>query len=53
MNANVFIFSLNNGGSSSFNTSGRLTFYSIGEAINLATLDTRVSALYTAIGAAI
>ena len=53
VNANVFIFSLNNGGSSSFNTSGRLTFYSIGEAINLATLDTRVSALYTAIGAAI
>lgn len=53
VNANVYIFSLNNGGSSSFATSGRLAFYSIGEAINLATLDTRVSALYTAIGAAI
>jgi hypothetical protein len=32
---------------------GRLAFYSIGEAITLSSLDTRVSALFTAIGAAI
>jgi hypothetical protein len=32
---------------------GRLTFYSVGPAIDLAMLDARVSALYTAIGAAI
>jgi len=32
---------------------GRLAFYSIGSAIDLALLDTRVAALYTAIGAAI
>jgi len=33
--------------------SHRLAFYSIGESLNLALLDTRVSALYNAIGAAI
>lgn len=34
-------------------TDARIAFYSIGEALTLASLDTRVSALYTAIGAAI
>jgi len=34
-------------------TNGRLAFYSIGESLDLAALDTRVSALITAIGAAI
>lgn len=53
VNANVYIFSLNNGGSSSFATAGRLAFYSVGESLNLGTLDTRVKALYDAIGAAI
>ena len=32
---------------------GRLAFYSLGESLSLSLLDTRVSALYTAIGAAI
>lgn len=39
-------------GSSSF-SNGRIAFYSIGSSLDLALLDTRVSALYTAIGAAI
>jgi hypothetical protein len=34
-------------------TSGRLAFYSIGESLTLSLLDSRVSTLYTAIGAAI
>jgi hypothetical protein len=34
-------------------TDARLAFYSIGEALDLAALDTRVSNLITAIGAAI
>jgi hypothetical protein len=34
-------------------TDARIAFYSIGEALTLSALDTRVSALYTAIGAAI
>jgi len=37
----------------SFHTDARLAFYSIGESLDLAKLDTRVSALITAIGAAI
>ncbi len=36
-----------------FPTNARLAFYSIGESLDLALLDTRVSALITAIGAAI
>jgi len=39
-------------GGSAF-SNGRHAFYSIGESLDLALLDTRVSALYTAIGAAI
>jgi hypothetical protein len=34
-------------------TNSRLAFYSIGESLDLALLDTRVTALITAIGAAI
>jgi hypothetical protein len=34
-------------------SNGRLAFYSIGESLDLAALDTRLSTLYTAIGAAI
>ena len=49
---NIFIYALNNSGAS-FHANARLAFYSIGESVNLALLDTRVSALYTAIGAAI
>jgi len=40
-------------GSPSFPTNARLAFYSIGESLDLAALDTRVSNLITAIGAAI
>jgi hypothetical protein len=47
--ANHFVFST--GASGSFD--GRLSFYSIGENLNLAALDTRVSTLMTAIAAAI
>jgi len=38
---------------SDFATTSRFAFYSIGESLDLALLDARVSALYTAIGAAI
>ncbi len=50
---NIYIFGLNNGGSLLVPTTARLAFYSIGESLDLALLDTRVSALITAIGAAI
>jgi hypothetical protein len=52
-NGNISVFedfSIGGSGSASF---GRLAFYSIGSAVDLALLDSRVSALYTAIGAAI
>ena len=38
---------------SSYHSDARIAFYSIGESLDLAALDTRVSALITAIGAAI
>lgn len=49
-----FVFSRNipSPGTTAF-TNARLAFYSIGESLNLALLDSRVSALYAAIGAAI
>jgi hypothetical protein len=47
---NIFMYALNNSGAS-FHANARLAFYSIGESIDLALLDTRVSALVTAIGA--
>lgn len=51
---NTFVFASNNNGTAGDNLgTNRLAFYSIGESLDLALLDTRVSALYTAIGAAI
>ena len=50
---NMFIFGTNNAGTVDSVTASRLIFYSIGESLDLAALDTRVSALITAIGAAI
>ena len=47
-NANINIYGYGGGSSNA-----RLAFYSIGESLDLAALDTRVSALITAIGAAI
>jgi ribosomal protein S11 len=47
-NANINIFGFGSGSSNA-----RLAFYSIGESLDLAALDTRVSNLITAIGAAI
>ena len=52
INANHFVLARNGAGDNSF-TTGRIAFYSIGESLDLAALDTRVSALITAIGAAI
>jgi hypothetical protein len=50
---NTFVFARNNGSNSPERYSnGRIAFYSIGESLNLTQLDTRVSALITAIGAA-
>ena len=48
---NIFVFLSN--GSTAAHSNARLSFYSIGEALDLALLDTRVSNLMTAIGAAI
>lgn len=50
---NHFVFGYNASGLLIATTSSRLAFYSIGESLDLALLDTRVSALVTAIGAAI
>lgn len=47
---NVFVFATN---PASFFTNARLAFYSIGESLDLALLDARVSALITAFGVAI
>ena len=50
----VFVFANNSAGSAVAISSARLAFYSIGESISdLALLDTRVTALVTAIGAAL
>ena len=51
-NANYYVFGTNNSGLANA-TDARLAFYSIGESLDLAALDTRVTALITAIGAAI
>lgn len=48
-----FVFCRNNSGVPNAFTISRLSFYSIGESLDLALLDTRVSNLMTAIGAAI
>jgi len=50
---NHFIFSQNDNGSLYGASNASLSFYSIGESLDLALLDTRVSNLITAIGAAI
>jgi len=50
---NHFVFARNNGTSAEFFATQSIAFYSIGEALDLAQLDTRVSNLITAIGAAI
>jgi hypothetical protein len=49
---NVYVFARNASGSPNSLASSRLAFYSIGESLDLALLDARVSALITAIGAA-
>jgi hypothetical protein len=51
--ANIFIFGTNNANTFQSGSTSRLAFYSIGESLDLAKLDTRVSNLMTAIGAAI
>ena len=48
----IFVFS-RNVGSPNLNSDARLSYYSIGESLNLALLDTRVSNLMTALAAAI
>jgi len=50
---NLFLFARSIGGEPDLFADPRIAFYSIGESIDLAKLDTRVSALITAIGAAI
>jgi len=50
----IYVFGLSsNLGAIESLSNGRLAFYSIGEALTLSSLDARVSALFTAIGAAI
>jgi hypothetical protein len=50
---NAFVFARNISGSASNLADARLAFYSIGEALDLEALDARVTALVTAIGAAV
>ena len=50
---NYAIFARNNNGTFDFRSSSRLAFYSIGESLNLALLDTRVTTLVNALSAAI
>jgi len=51
---NIYISGINNNGTAApHNGSDKIAFYSIGESLDLAALDTRVSNLITAIGAAI
>lgn len=52
-NGNIFVFANNGGGSVSAASNARISFYSIGESLDLALLNTRVTALINAIGAAI
>ncbi len=49
----ILVFTFNNVGSPQANSDGRFSFYSIGEALDLAKLDARVTDLINAIGAAI
>jgi hypothetical protein len=51
---NVFVFARNNGsGTANAYGASRIAYYSLGESLTLSLLDSRVSTLYTAIGAAI
>jgi len=50
---NLFIFARNTNGTPEFYTNARLAFYSIGESLDLALLDARVTALVAAFAAAI
>ena len=50
---NLFVFAFNNSGTPSTHTNARLAFYSIGESLDLALLDARVTDLINAFGAAI
>jgi hypothetical protein len=44
-NGNVFVFADNNAGATTAHMNGRMAFYSIGESLNLALLDARVTRL--------
>jgi hypothetical protein len=52
-NRPIFVFGRNNAGTADAFTTGRKAFYSIGESLNLALLDTRVTTLINAFAAAI
>ena len=52
-NGNIFVYGANLNGAINNRSNGRLAFYSIGESLNLAALDSRVSTLMTALAAAI
>ena len=52
-NFSHFVFAFNSAGTPTVYTASRLAFYSIGESLNLAALDTRVTALINAFGASI
>jgi hypothetical protein len=52
-NGNLLMYARLSGGTAGLFSAQRLAFYSIGESLDLALLDSRVSALVTAIGAAI
>ena len=51
--ANIFVFGRNSGGSLNDPAASRLAFYSIGESLDLALLDTRVTTLMSDLAAAI
>jgi len=52
-NGNIFVYGANLNGTINNRSNGRLAFYSIGESLDLALLDTRVSNLMTALAVAI
>ena len=53
VSANLFLFALNDNGTAAAFSPDGMAFYSIGESLDLALLDARVTTLITAIGAAI
>jgi hypothetical protein len=52
-NNNLYVFARNNGGAPDIFSNGRLTWYSAGAALNLATLETRIAQLIADINAAL